>query len=153
MKFKFNKNKAVDTAAVAGGTAVGFMVSRGIGKILPESAQNPLVKAGIALSAIVLASSVQGAETLANVTRGIVTGVAIENTASAAASAGKSLVKETPETNMDKFLNGALGMNAADALPVYQPINYQLLESSFNDDFKTEPITIETPLTGGFSQG
>ncbi|WP_299106050.1 hypothetical protein [uncultured Tenacibaculum sp.] len=135
MKVKFDQKKAKETAAFGTGAAGGFMLSKGSSGIAPAEAKTPLVRGGIALGTLLLASSIQGNGYLVKGTQGLLTGVSIEQGTSAISELIAPKVKDNPTTSGEKFLAAMGGMNAADETGyTYQPSTINLSSDAWNQD-------------------
>ena len=112
MNFKFSQKDATDSAITGVSAIAGATASKGVMGIVPEGAKKPLVRAGISLATLLLASSIQGKDTLAKASQGALLGVSVEQGIGAVSKLVSPSVKETPTTQGEKFVAAIAGMNA-----------------------------------------
>ncbi|XRE42355.1 hypothetical protein ACIVBQ_000559 [Tenacibaculum discolor] len=103
-----------DTATLGASAVAGGLLSKGALGIAPSEMKTPIVKGGIAVLALVAAASIQGKDTLATSTRGLLLGAGAEQAISAVADVIAPTVQEEATTTGQKFMKAMAGLNAAE---------------------------------------
>ncbi|WP_272152173.1 hypothetical protein [Tenacibaculum aiptasiae] len=148
MEFKLNQENAIDSAITGVSTMGGAVASKGLMGIAPEGLKKPIVRAGLSLLTLAIASGVQGDDALAKSTKGFLLGVSVEQGVGAVAKAISPSVKDTPTTKGEKFVAAIAGMNAPEengyqsfeAIPMYdwnQDASFAELASPSNNELLT----------------
>ena len=110
MKVKLDQKTAISTATLGVSAGVGALVSKGGMSIAPASFRKPIFKGILGVVALVAASTVQGQGTLETISKGVLLGVGIQQTAEAAVAFIKPTITPAGEnpTMAKQFIAGAM---------------------------------------------
>ena len=147
MKFKLNQKNAIDSGITGVSAIAAATASKGAMGLAPESFKKPLVRAGISLLALTVASGIQGNDAMAKASQGALLGISVEQGFGAVSQLVSPSVKDTPTTKGEKFVAAIAGMNAPGE-NMYQPaLNIASYDWSvndvFNNDVKTNKIKLK----------
>ncbi|WBX78350.1 hypothetical protein PG911_08830 [Tenacibaculum ovolyticum] len=147
MKFKFSQKDAIDSTITGVAAIGGATASKGIMGIVPEGAKKPIVRAGISLLTLAIASGIQGKDTLAQVSKGALLGVSVEQGLTSVSKLVAPSVKDAPTTQGEKFIAAiAGGMNGGDEDMYHPTLNIPQYDWNSNDVFEEVGGTAKSKL-------
>lgn len=150
MKFKFNQKNAIDSTITGVAAITGATASKGIMGIVPEGAKKPIVRAGISLLTLAIASGIQGNDTLAKASKGALLGISVEQGLTSVSKLVSPSVKDAPTTQGEKFIAAIAGMNGGEE-DMYQPtLSLSAHDWNLNDVFDTTFTSNNELLTPTF---
>ncbi|WP_028889388.1 hypothetical protein [Tenacibaculum ovolyticum] len=146
MNFKFNQKDAIDSTITGVAAIGGATASKGIMGIVPEGAKKPIVRAGISLLTLAIASGIQGKDTLAKASKGALLGISVEQGLTSVSKLVSPSVKDTPTTKGEKFIAAIAGMNGGDEDMYQSTLNIPQYDWNSNDVFEEVGDTAKSKL-------
>ena len=146
MNFKFSQKAAIDSGITGVSAIGGATASKGIMGIVPEGAKKPIVRAGISLLTLALASGIQGNDALAKASKGALLGISVEQGFGAVSKLVSSSVKDTPTTKGEKFVAAIAGMNGGEENSYESTMHISEYDWNLNDVFDEVGDTTKSKL-------